>query len=727
LSISKLKYFFEGILNSYSQVFFSDKYFFSIIILFVTLFDLFAGVCGIFAIIVSNLLALNLGFDKEKIRKGYYGFNSLLVGLGTGFNFDASLLAVFILILAAIFTFFLTVAFESILGKYTLPYLSLPFIFSLWTILVASREFQALGLSTRGIYTLNDLYLIGGGNLVYIYEWWNNLEILPSLRTYFISLGAIFFQFNVQSGILVAIGLLIYSRIAFLLTLLGFYSAYIFYYLIDANITVITYSYIGFNYILTSIAIGGFFIIPSKSSYLWVVVLIPIVAIITISLNGIFTVWQLPLFSLPFNIVVIIFLYVLKLRVFNKGNLILTAVQYNSPEKNFYYYHNSSSRYKNYQLIPFKLPVLGKWFVSQAHNGNITHKSEWRHAWDFVITDGKDSTFKGDGVKLKDYYCYDKTVLAPADGTVVNIIDDIPENLIGDVNLVNNWGNTIVIKHADYLYSGLSHLKPGSIKVKHGDFVKAGSLIALCGSSGRSPEPHLHFQIQSSPNIGSYTLEYPISDFISFRNGSSEFKSYEFPGENTEVSNIETSSILKNAFDFTPGREINFEFEGKNINWEVSTDVYNNSYLFCEASNSYAYFKNDGSQFYFTSFYGDKKSLLYYFFIGVYKVLLGVYKDIKLEDKFPLDLVFSKIALIPQDVAAPFYVYLDASYEMRFEEAENYMNPKNVKISSCVKFSVFGVERKRIDFGLLIDENGFHKFDIILKEKTITAICSDRS
>ena len=70
-------------------------------------------------------------------------------------------------------------------------------------------------------------------------------------------------------------------------------------------------------------------------------------------------------------------------------------------------------------------------------------------------------------------------------------------NNIGDVNLGDNWGNTIIIKHGDYLFSKISHIKEGSFKVRVGDYVKKGDVLAVCGNSGRSPEPHLHFQLQS--------------------------------------------------------------------------------------------------------------------------------------------------------------------------------------------------------------------------------------
>lgn len=88
-------------------------------------------------------------------------------------------------------------------------------------------------------------------------------------------MGAIFFQYNLLAGILIAAGLLIYSRIAFTLSIFGFSLAWYFYEFIGADISVLGYSYIGFNYILTSIALGGFFIIPSRWSYLWLLWLLP--------------------------------------------------------------------------------------------------------------------------------------------------------------------------------------------------------------------------------------------------------------------------------------------------------------------------------------------------------------------------------------------------------------------------------------------------------------------
>ena len=204
-----------------------------------------------------------------------------------------------------------------------------------------------------------------------MYEWWNDLQLPRSLRIYFISLGAILFQYNLLSGIILSIGLLLFSRISFSLSLIGFYTAYLFYEIIGANISELSYSYIGFNYILTSIAVGGFFIIPSRRSYFWVILLIPIVAMITISLSRVFAIFSLPIYSLPFNLVVLLFLYALKFRIKPSSKLSEVLIQHNSPEKNLYAFHNDVVRFQHHQKVALKLPFLGTWTVSQAHDGDL--------------------------------------------------------------------------------------------------------------------------------------------------------------------------------------------------------------------------------------------------------------------------------------------------------------------------------------------------------------------
>lgn len=717
----------HGILNSYSQVFFSVNKVFALVILLVTFFDFVAGIGGLLAVFITTAVGYGFGFDKHKISKGFYGFNSLLVGLGLGVYFEPGVPFFFILILASVFTLFISVSLEGIIGKYALPYLSVPFLLGLWTISIATRQFEALGVSQRGIFTLNDLYIIGGNTLVQVYDWWNNLAIPGSIRTYFISLGAILFQFNVLSGIIIALGLLYYSRIGFSLSLIGFYTAYLFYEIIGANLTEVNYSYIGFNYILTSIAIGGFFIIPSRLSYFWTIILIPLVAILTISLNSIFITFQLPIYSLPFNIVVLLFLYVLKFRIKRVTSLSEVYIQQNSPEKNLYSFQNDIIRFRHKLKIPFKLPFWGTWFVSQSHNGEHTHKGDWKHAWDFVVGDENGKQFKGEGDYLEDYYCYNKDVLSPADGTVEEIIDSIEDNIIGDIDMVHNWGNTIVIKHTDFLFSKLSHLKPGSIKVNEGEKVQSGQAIAKTGNSGRSPYPHIHFQFQETPYVGSKTIDYPFSYYILADGKNYSLKSFENPRLNDEISNIEVNPVLKNAFHLIPGKKLSFEVKDSGIreivNWEVNADVYNNSFIQCENSGSIAYFESDGNLLYFKHFEGNRSSLLYYFFLGAFKIQMGFYQDMSLKDQYPLNLLFKRSSLFLHDFIAPFFGYLKAEYFVHYEFLDNVLSPSSVVLKSKVKTYLFGMNQNQIEFRLQLNTAGIGEFEIFLKNRKIKAKC----
>lgn len=717
----------HGILNSYSQVFFSVNKVFALVILLVTFFDFVAGIGGLLAVFITTAVGYGFGFDKHKISKGFYGFNSLLVGLGLGVYFEPGVPFFFILILASVFTLFISVSLEGIIGKYALPYLSVPFLLGLWTISIATRQFEALGVSQRGIFTLNDLYIIGGNTLVQVYDWWNNLAIPGSIRTYFISLGAILFQFNVLSGIIIALGLLYYSRIGFSLSLIGFYTAYLFYEIIGANLTEVNYSYIGFNYILTSIAIGGFFIIPSRLSYFWTIILIPLVAILTISLNSIFITFQLPIYSLPFNIVVLLFLYVLKFRIKRVTSLSEVYIQQNSPEKNLYSFQNDIIRFRHKLKIPFKLPFWGTWLVSQSHNGEHTHKGDWKHAWDFVVGDENGKQFKGEGDYLEDYYCYNKDVLSPADGTVEEIIDGIEDNIIGDIDMVHNWGNTIVIKHTDFLFSKLSHLKPGSIKVNEGEKVQSGQAIAKTGNSGRSPYPHIHFQFQETPYVGSKTIDYPFSYYILADGKNYSLKSFENPRLNDEISNIEVNPVLKNAFHLIPGKKLSFEVKDSGIreivNWEVNADVYNNSFIQCENSGSIAYFESDGNLLYFKHFEGNRSSLLYYFFLGAFKIQMGFYQDMSLKDQYPLNLLFKRSSLFLHDFIAPFFGYLKAKYFVHYEFLDNVLSPSSVVLKSKVKTYLFGMNQNQIEFRLQLNTAGIGEFEIFLKNRKIKAKC----
>jgi hypothetical protein len=331
-----------------------------------------------------------------------------------------------------------------------------------------------------------------------------------------------------------------------------------------------------------------------------------------------------------------------------------------------------------------------------------------------VITNPSGKQYSGSGDYPKDYYCYDKNVTAPAEGIVVEVIDGIEDNIIGEVNLLHNWGNSVVIKHTEYLYSQLSHLKKGTFKVKKGDYVQQGDALARCGNSGRSPYPHLHFQLQATPYVGSPTLDYPIDHFIKHFSNHFELLSYEKPALDDQVSKIKVHDLLKDAFNFIPGEKLVYQFNGRTEKWEVFTDYYNQTYLYCKQTHSVAYLYNDGYVHYFKSFSGDKRSALYLFFSALYQVPLGFYDKMRIEDLFPPDYVDQKLYKVVNDFLAPFYPALRSSYILEYQAIDNELMPDEIKLHS------------EIDYYFLKNEIQKERFDIIITRKGISSIRSKR-
>jgi hypothetical protein len=234
------------------------------------------------------------------------------------------------------------------------------------------------------------------------------------------------------------------------------------------------------------------------------------------------------------------------------------------------------------------------------------------------------------------------------------------------VNTVKNWGNTIIIKHTEGLFSKLCHLQKGSVAVKAGDNVHQGQIIAKVGNSGRSPYPHIHFQLQPTPYIGSKTIHYPLFAYIL---EGKEVKTFSFPEKEQRIMSLEENSFLKKSFNLMPGAKLKWNIKSpkgeSKVMWEVMTNSYNVSYIYCHTTRSIAHFKNDGVHFYFTYFDGDRTSLLYYFYMASFRIPLFHMEQNITSDTLPVNQTFSGYRLFLHDLSAPFFMYLKACLQVR--------------------------------------------------------------
>lgn len=164
------------------------------------------------------------------------------------------------------------------------------------------------------------------------------------------------------------------------------------------------------------------------------------------------------------------------------------------------------SPYLDYDTQAYlRLPFDGEWFVfwggrTVEQNYHAAVRDQ-RFAYDLlVVIDGKSHT--GDGKSNEQYYCWGKEILSPGSGTVVTAVSNLPDNPPGVMDPANPPGNSVMLDLGNKEYALLAHMQKGSVVVAQGDEVRPGQPIGLCGNSGNTSEPHLHFHLQDSKRFG---------------------------------------------------------------------------------------------------------------------------------------------------------------------------------------------------------------------------------
>lgn len=125
-----------------------------------------------------------------------------------------------------------------------------------------------------------------------------------------------------------------------------------------------------------------------------------------------------------------------------------------------------------------------------------------RFAIDFIKLDSTGRYAAGDGNEIRNWPGYGTEVLAVRDGVIASVRNDAAESPTLSAYIPaspeNATGNYISMKIGDSQYVFYEHLKPGSIRVKPGQKVKKGQVIAAIGFTGQTTGPHLHLHIADS-------------------------------------------------------------------------------------------------------------------------------------------------------------------------------------------------------------------------------------
>ncbi len=630
------------------------------------------GVLGVVAVLGTITFAEFMGFRKEYLQHGFYLYNSLLVGLGVGFFYKITLVSIFLAALLGVFTFVLSFGLNRIFIKYNLPILSLPF--SLVSILFYLASLRYANLLDNALYRqpIFDVALP-----------WSN---------FWHSLGEIFFlPYNI-AGLAIALVLLWYSRILFFAAIIG--------YLIGVGVhglfmpwSAAIASLYNFNFILIAMALGAVFVVPHFKSYIIAAVAIVAAVIIIDAMEVFFNLYNLPVYTIPFNFVVLLFILLLW-----AGGYPLFAYEIKeTPEKTLLHYLDKKHRF-GLGKIHIGLPFFGEWEVYQGFDGEWTHKGAWRYAYDFIKTkDGKSHSGKGEFVE--EYYAFGEDVVAPVSGYVVAARGDLVDNPIGTVDRLNNWGNYIIIKADSGYYVEISHLMQHSLKVDVGAYVKAGEILAKCGNSGYSPEPHIHIQVQESATLGAKTLPFCFTHFLHGK----KVQFFALPKKRESIAPIRPDVLMASRLAFVLDEEYRYDVlqRGTKIGsytFRVAMDDFGKFYF--DDGKNRLYFYNDGINFYFYDYVGEKSYLRELFAVAPRYILArGEYE---FAEVLPLYLRYEGIRRIVHEMMLAF-VHVHYGQKIYYRQKDGYLQSTRGEIELAryekgfLRMRFDGVELRRED------------------------------
>ncbi|MCB9471897.1 MAG: urea transporter [Candidatus Obscuribacterales bacterium] len=462
--------------------------------------------------------------------------NGILVGLMIGASYSCDARSIMVTIISGLLVVIVSALLNDSSGRWLrLPLLGSPYVLVSYLI-----------ISVAGVLKLSPLALAPLST--------------SAPATVLSAIGAFYFNPTALGGILVLAAIAVSSPYLFMLSLASALSGTFVLGLMEISQTNALHMLALMNAVLTAIILGGLFARPGAKSFIVAMAASTLALPVTVSVSTILWGLGLPALASPFLVTVYAALAALSAergRFWSGFWLRLPTL----PERSLELYKLSSSRGVDEESLALKAPVSGTWQIYQGFFGPHTHQSPWQYSLDFFKTiDGK--SHSDSGTELSDYYCFAAPVLSPVFGVVVAMESGLADNPPSQMDLANVWGNYILIRLDCGAYLKLAHLKQDSIRVELLSRVVPGQTLALCGNTGRSPQPHLHMHVQKEMAVTSSTLPFHLTSVVKRDAGSDNEPLYTLnfrPEENESFSTPQINTALKKGLNLPIGGKLDFD------------------------------------------------------------------------------------------------------------------------------------------------------------------------
>lgn len=295
-----LRKFIDIILRGIGQVFFQNNPLTGLLFLIgIAINSWQMALYALLGTIVSTFAAMFLGASEDLLEAGIFGFNGTLVGLGIAVFIINGPISVIYLIIGSILSTIIMAALTNYLGKWDMPALTAPFVFTTWILLLGVYSFSNINPTLA----LNNASLPIHQSEVFIFT---TSDLLKGLLN---GIAQVDFQANLLTGIIFIIAIGINSKTSAAFAVIGSLIGWLTAGMLGGATDLAALGIYGFNPVLTGIALGGIFFTVHRYSIIYALFGMVITVIMQGAIASLLSPVGIPVLTFPFILTTWIFLF----------------------------------------------------------------------------------------------------------------------------------------------------------------------------------------------------------------------------------------------------------------------------------------------------------------------------------------------------------------------------------------------------------------------------------
>jgi urea transporter len=254
---------------------------------------------GFVAVLSATLMAQWLRVEEASINAGLYGFNAYLVGLALA-TFMAPTLQLWVYcVFGGAVSVVVTLAIANVFKTWNVSALTAPFVLTAWLLLLATNLFS--GLDGGALPPVGEIVPIDPAAA-------NPLHVGDFLQGVFTSITQVFLKGHGPAALLLLAGLAVNSIAATVFALVGAVVAVVTAHALGAESDLVTAGLLGFNPVLTAIALGAVFYRPSARVVAYTLLATVLSVIVQGTMIAFLTPFGIPTLTAAFVLVTWLFL-----------------------------------------------------------------------------------------------------------------------------------------------------------------------------------------------------------------------------------------------------------------------------------------------------------------------------------------------------------------------------------------------------------------------------------